>query len=186
MQEYDRQFADFQRDMERILTDLRQMQESISEFEKAQIKRLENLERETRQTDSELRREVDRLRGQEATVQQLLTQVRNQEMLSQTIQDDANELHKAIGQQEHELRSLKATVAEHRDQRERKFDDLKREVRQTGDDFLAELRRVTDRLADQKTDRKALSSMLMEIATRLETGSSVTGLLEGLSNSGQE
>ncbi len=43
-----------------------------------------------------------------------------------------------------------------------------------------ELRRVATRLSDQKTDRKALATMLMEVATRLETGSSVTGLLEDL------
>ena len=42
-----------------------------------------------------------------------------------------------------------------------------------------DLRRLTDRLENQKTDRRALASMLIELATRLETGNTVTGLLEG-------
>lgn len=47
----------------------------------------------------------------------------------------------------------------------------------------AELRRIADRLDYQKTDRKALASMLIELAARLETGSTVTNLLEGLNAS---
>ncbi len=186
MQEYERRFTDLRREMERVLTDLRQMQDGISEFEKVQTKRIETLERETRQTDDELRREVDRLRSQDAMLQQLLTQVRQQEMLGQSVQGNTIELRKTVSQQEQDLRTLRTTIGEHRDQRERKLDDLKREVRQAENGLLAELRRVTDRLDDQKTDRKALASMLMEIATRLETGSNVTGLLGGLSTSAQE
>lgn len=186
MQEYERRFTDLQREMERVLTDLRQVQDGMSEFEKNQTKRIETLERETRQTDDELRREVDRLRSQEATLQQLLTQVRQQEMLTQGAQESTIELRKAVSQQEQDLRALRTTVNENRDQRERKIDAVKREVRQGEDELLAELRRVTDRLDKQKTDRKALAGMLMEIATRLETGSSVSGLLEGLTNTSQE
>ncbi len=186
MQEYERRFTDLQREMERVLTDLRQVQDGISDFEKGQTKRIETLERETRQTDDELRREVDRLGAQEAMMQQLLTQVRQQEILAQTSQENTSELRKAVGQQEQSIRALRTTVNENRDQRERKLDIVKREVRQAEDGLLTELRRVTDRLDNQKTDRKALAGMLMEIATRLETGSSVTGLLEGLSNSSQE
>ena len=60
------------------------------------------------------------------------------------------------------------------------------EVRQAEDGLTTELRRVADRLDDQKTDRKALAAMLMEMATRLETGSSVAGLLEGLTTPAEE
>ncbi len=186
MQEYERRFTDLQREMERVLTDLRQMQEDINEFSKTQTKRMETLERETRQTDDELRREVDRLRSQDAMIQQLLTQVRQQEIMGQGVKHHADELRKTVGQQEQILRTLDTTVSEHRDQRERKSDDLKRELRQAENNLMAELRRVTDRLNDQKTDRKALASMLMEIATRLETGSNVSGLLGGLTSSAQE
>ncbi len=186
MQEYERRFADLQRDMNRVLANLRQVQDNFNEFEKAQIKRIEALERETRQTDDELRREVDRLRAQESILQQLLTQVRQQEMLGQSVQENSSELRKAVGQQERGLRSLGTTVNEHRDQRDRKLDDLKREIHQAENDLMAELRRVTDRLNDQKTDRKALASMLMEIATRLETGGNVAGLLGGLAGPTQE
>ncbi|HHN94382.1 MAG TPA: hypothetical protein ENK17_06410 [Anaerolineae bacterium] len=180
MEEYERRFTDFHREMERMMSDLRQVQDSVSDFEKAQTRRVESLEQDTSRANDELRREVERLRTMEATLQQLLTQVRQQEMRLQELTEGQKRLQDALSKQEQALITLKTTVYEHRDQRERKLDDLKRELRQAEDDLRAELRRVADRLNDQKTDRRALSAMLMEIATRLETGSSVTGLLEGL------
>ena len=180
MEDYERRFSDLQREMDRVLDDLRQVQDSVSDFEKTQTKRIEALEREIRRDNDELRREVERLRAMDARLQQLLTQVRQQEMLSGRLLDDTGELTKTLTQQERDLTALKATVGDHRDQRERKLDVLKREIRQSEDGLRAELRRAADRLGDQKTDRKALAAMLMEIATRLETGSTVTGLLEGL------
>ena len=182
MEEYERRFADLHREMERLVGDLRQVQDGVSEFEQAQTKRLESLEREMRRATDELRREVDRLRAQEPLLQQILTQARQQEMMSQTLSDQIGELRKIVTQQGSDLTALRNTVGEHRDQRERKLDALKRELRGAEDSLRAELRRVADRLDDQKTDRKALAAMLMEIATRLETGSSMTGLLGGLTS----
>ncbi len=182
MEEYERRFADLHREMERLVGDLRQVQDGVGEFEQAQTKRLEALEREMRRATDELRREVDRLRAQEPLLQQILTQARQQEMMSQTLSDQIGELRKIVTQQGSDLTALRNTVSEHRDQRERKLDALKRELRGAEDSLRAELRRVADRLDDQKTDRKALAAMLMEIATRLETGSSMTGLLGGLTS----
>ncbi|MBN1874117.1 MAG: hypothetical protein JXA33_07790 [Anaerolineae bacterium] len=180
MEEYDRRFSDLRREMERMLTDLRLAQDTISEFEKTQTKRVENIEREMRRANDELRRELDRLSARESMVQQLLTRAQQQELSSRGLSEQINELRNMHTQHEREVNSFKATVTEHREQQERKVDALKHEVRQAEDDLRAELRRVTDRLGDQKTDRKALAAMLMEVATRLETGRSVTGLLEEL------
>jgi chromosome segregation ATPase len=180
MEEYERRFADVRRETERILTDLRVVQDSVSEFQKNQTKRVEALEREMRRTNDELRREIDRLGGREAVLQQILTRTQQQELNSKSVAENIHELSTTQSQHESEVRALKTAIGENRDQQERKLDTLKREVRQAEDDLRAELRRVTDRLGDQKTDRKALAAMLMEVATRLETGSSVTGLLEGL------
>ncbi len=181
LQEYDRRFADLKREMERVLNDLRQVQETVNDFEKAQTRRLETMEREMLRADDDLRREINRLRAQEALVQQLITQARQQELLNQNTADNTKELGKGLGQQERDLRTLKTTVEEHREQNERKLDLLKREARQNIDDLRVELRHLVDRLDDHKTDRKALASMLVEIATRLETGSHVSGLLGELS-----
>jgi chromosome segregation ATPase len=180
MQEYDRRFADIRREMERVSGDLRVVQDNVVEFERTQTKQLETVEQETRQTDDDLWREVNRLRAQEATIQQLITQVRQLEILSQNLVNRNDELQKMLAQQERDLRALKGTVNEYRDQNERKFDGVKRETRLGLDDLRVELRRLVDRLDNQKTDRKALASMLIEIAARLETGSSVTGLLKEL------
>lgn len=186
IEEYERRFADTRREQERILADLRLMQDSVGEFEKAQMKRFEGLQQELHRTSDELQHEMRRLneqlRNREALLQQLLNQARQQEMMRQELTSNAKELHKAMAQQERDFKVFRTNVDDTRDQYERKLDALKQEVRQAEDDLRDELRRVTDRLDYQKTDRKALAAMLMEIATRLETGSTVTGLLEDLSN----
>lgn len=182
MEDYERRFADLRRQIERVVNDLRQVQDSLSEFQRNQIVRIESLERETRRANEELRREVDRLRTQEPLLQQVLTQTRQQQILSQGLSEDTGEFRKALAQYEQDVQDLHINLGEHRDQHERRLDALKHEVRKAEDDLRAELRRVADRLDDQKTDRRALAAMLAEVATRLETGSSVTGLLEGLTS----
>lgn len=186
MEEYERRFADMRREMERILSDMRAVQDSVAEFEKSQTKRIETLERDLRRAHDELRRDVDRLGSRETALQQLVTRAQQQDLQSKTIQEVLQELRIAQQQHENETRVLKSALSESRDQHERRLDSLKREVRQAEDDLRAELRRVTDRLGDQKTDRKALAAMLMEVATRLETGSTVTGLLEGLTTAAKD
>jgi DNA repair ATPase RecN len=186
MEEYERRFMDFRRDMDRILTDLRLIQDSVTEFEKSQTKRIEALEREMRRANDELRREIGRLNARETLVQQLTMRTQQQELIGKDFSDNITDLHAISTQQENEIRSLKGLLGENREQYERRLDTLRREVRQAEDTLRAELRRVTNRLSDQKTDRKALAAMLMEVATRLETGSSVTGLLEDLTSVSRE
>lgn len=186
MEEYERRFADVRREMERILSDMRAVQDSVVEFEKNQTKRIEALERDMRRAHDELRRDVDRLGSRETALQQLVTRAQQQDLQNKATQETLQELRAAQNQHENEVRTLKSALSENRDQQERRLDSLKREVRQAEDDLRAELRRVTDRLGDQKTDRKALAAMLMEVATRLETGSTVTGLLEGLTTAAKD
>lgn len=180
MEEYDRTFKDLRREMERMLADVRQLQDTVGDFEKNQRRQLENLEREMRQTTDELRREVERLRNQETLLQQVVAQVRQQDKTHQGLIETAQVLRQSLAQHEQELRALSGSNREFRDQSERKADALKRELRQSEDTIRSEVRRITDRLDDQKTDRRALAAMLIEIATRLETGSNVTNLLEDL------
>ncbi|MDM8519232.1 hypothetical protein QUF64_04235 [Anaerolineales bacterium HSG6] len=181
MQDYERRFIDIRREIERTMSDMRVIQDRVSEFEKNQAKQIEGLERQQRQSHDEIKRELERLRSQEGMVQQLVNQSRQQDILAQGLSKNSTEVTAALSKQERDLRSIRGNMNEQREQFERKLDTLKREARQGEDGLWTEIRRVADQLGDQKTDRKALSGMLMEIATRLETGSSVTGLLEGLS-----
>ena len=187
IEEYERRFDDVRREQDRVIADLRVVQDSVNEFEKAQAKRVETLQQEMHRTSDELKHEMKRLseqlRSREALLQQLLNQARQQEMLRKELLSQTKEQNKVLGQQERDLKVFRTNVEEHRSQYERKMDALKHEVRQAEDDLRDELRRIADRLDYQKTDRKALASMLMEIATRLETGSTVTGLLEDLTTS---
>ncbi len=186
IEDYERRFEDIRREQERVMGDLRMVQDSVGEFEKSQAKRVETLQQEMHRTSDELKHEMKRLgeqlRSREALLQQLLNQARQQEMLRKELLSETKEQNKILAQQERDLKVFRSNVEEHRGQYERKMDALKHEVRQSEDDLRDELRRMADRLDYQKTDRKALASMLMEIATRLETGSSVTGLLEDLTS----
>lgn len=186
MEEYDRRFADFRRDIDRVTGDLRAVQDSVTEFEKNQTKRIEAVERDMRRANDELRREIGRLNARETLVQQLTTRTQQLELLGKDFSDNIGDLHAISTQQEGDIRALKIHLGDNREQVERRLDSLRRELRQAEDALRAELRRVTNRLGDQKTDRKALAAMLMEVATRLETGSSVTGLLEDLTSISRE
>lgn len=185
MEEYERRFADLHRELERVLSDLRLVRDGVGEFEKAQAKQIETLEREMRRNADELRREVERMGTREALLQQLLTQMRQQEGAIRTLSEDVTRLRETLASQERELKTLRTAGNEQREQQERKLDALKRELREAEDTLRAELRRIGDRLDDQKTDRRALAAMLMEVATRLETGTSVSGLLEELTSSAE-
>lgn len=182
IQEYERRFGDITRTIDRMGADLIEARERLGELEKALWRRMETLELNLRRLTDELSREKDRQRRHEILVQQLATQVRQHEETLKASGDAIVDLRKAHTSYENELRSTRTTIIDVRDQIEQRGQALRREFRQNDDDLRAELHRVAERLAYQKTDRKALASMLIEVAARLETGSSITGLLEGLTS----
>ncbi len=190
MEQYEHRFADMRREMERMAADLRLTKDSVGEFKETQAKRIDDLKREVRQSNLELQQQIqqleDQLRNSDRLLQKLLAQNRQRGMVRQELLAEAKELSMVSTRQGRELRSLKINLDEQRAQTERRLDALKREVRQGEDDVRDELQRVTDRLGHQKTDRNALASILMEMATRLETGSGVNGLLEELAAPPQE
>lgn len=180
MEEYERRFADLRRELERLASDIRALQDRLSETERTQTKRMDALESEVRRVADELKRDITRLNARETLLNQALSRLQQVEGTTQEHIQHISELRDTLSLHERDMRTLKNEAAQYREQYERKLETLKRESRQAEDDLRAELRRVATRLGDQKTDRKALATMLMEIATRLETGSSVTGLLEDL------
>ncbi|MCS6888855.1 MAG: hypothetical protein NZQ09_11655 [Chloroflexus sp.] len=182
MEEYARAFSDLRRQIEHLNDDVRQLQDRLSEVEKAMLRRFDALDVEARRLNDELRRETERARAREALLQQVSAQVRQHEAALNGLGDGVSELRRVQGHHDLEIRSSRANLAETRDLLEQRTQTLRRELRSAEDALRTELRRIADRLDNQKTDRKALASMLIEIATRLETGSPVAGLLEGLSS----
>lgn len=180
MEEYERRFADLRRELERLVSDIRALQDRLSETERAQAKRMDNLEAELRRATDELKRDINRLNARETLLNQAVSRLQQVEGTEQSHTQAITELRDTLALHERDLRALKSEASQYREQIERKIETVKREMRQAEDDLRSELRRVATRLSDQKTDRKALATMLMEIATRLETGSSVTSLLEDL------
>ncbi len=180
MEEYERRFSDLRREIERLTSDIRALQDRIAEVERTQAKRMDSLEIELRRINDELKRDIARINAREASINQALSRLQQLEGQAQEHLQTLNELRDTLALHDRDLRALKSDATQHREQYERKLEALKNESRKAEDDLRAELRRVATRLGDQKTDRKALATMLMEIATRLETGSTVSGLLEDL------
>lgn len=180
MEEYERRFHDMRREIERMGSDIGETRERMGELEKALSRRMETFELDMRKLTDELRRESERQRRNEAVMQQLATQSRQHDETLKATGDSILDVRKAHATQETELRAAKTSIIDTRDQLEQRAQALRRELRATEDEVRAELRRVADRLEFQKADRKALASMLIEVAARLETGNTITGLLEGL------
>lgn len=183
IEDYERRFVDLRRENERLAADLRAAHERTAEIEKAAQRRIEQIELTLRKLLDDQRRETERQRTRDAQAQQLLSQVRQHEETIVGVGEGLLDLRKAFAASEGEIHTTKSELIDARDQIEQRAQSLRRDLRTAEDSLRAELRRITDRLEHQKTDRKALASMLIEVATRLETGSSVTGLLEGLSGS---
>ncbi|WP_448336789.1 hypothetical protein [Chloroflexus aurantiacus] len=186
MEEYARMFSDLRRQLEHLTEDVRQLQDRLGEVEKSVQRRFDALEVETRRLNDELRREIERQRARESLLQQVVAQTRQHEAAITGLGDGVSELRRVQSHHDLEIRSGRAGLAETRDLLEQRTQALRREIRSTEDALRTELRRIADRLDNQKTDRKALASMLIEIATRLETGSTVAGLLDGLSSAKDE
>lgn len=183
IEEYERRFTDLHREVQRISADLDETRERLTDLEKTMARRMEMLELDTRKLVDDFRRESDRQRNRDTLMQQIATQVRQHEDQLKASGETVLDVRKVQTAHESELRSLRAGMIDVRDQIEQRAQALCREIRRTEDDVRAELRRVADRLEYQKTDRKALASMLIELAARLETGGTVTDLLEGLNAS---
>lgn len=182
IEEYDRRFADLRRDIDRVGVDLRETQERLGEIEKGMLRRFDLLDLELRKLSEDQRRESERQRSRDSLLQQMTAQARQHEETIVGLGEGVIDLRKTSTSHDGELRAAKSSLVDLRDQQEQRTQALRREIRHAEDLLRAELRRIADRLENQKTDRKALAGMLMEIATRLETGHSVTGLLEGLNS----
>lgn len=180
IEEYERRFSDLQRELDRSNTDLQQTSERLGELEKTMLRRIETLDVTVRKLSDEMRHEAERQRSRDGLLQQLASQLRQHDETISSFSDALRDMHKVQVAQDTELRSVRSEMIDARDQYEQRSQGLRREIRQTEDTLRDELRRIADRLEYQKTDRKALASMLIEIATRLETGHTVAGMLEGL------
>jgi hypothetical protein len=181
IEDYERRFADMRREIDRVSSDVRQVQERAAESEKGVLRRFELLELELRRVSDEIRRDQERQRGRDALFQQLGSQVRQHEEMIVTTGGSVLDLKRVQTNQDTDIRAAKAELIDNRDQLAQRTQSLRREIRESEDTLRADLHRIADRLEDQKTDRRALASMLIEIATRLETGNTVTDLLEGFS-----
>lgn len=186
MEEYERRFTDLRREIDRVLNDLQQASNAMDEFRENQRERVDAVERDLRKLIEDQGREVDRVRGQGPVLQQLVPQVRQSQTLINRLSEEVSDLRASLTRENQDLRSLRTILEQYRDQYERSLDTLKREKRQAEDELKEELRRVADRLADQKTDRKHLAAILMELATRLETGYNAMGIVEDFGSSAEE
>jgi septal ring factor EnvC (AmiA/AmiB activator) len=79
-----------------------------------------------------------------------------------------------------ELERLSQQLADQDSDQRKKLEALRREVREADDNLRAELRQSAAQLTNDKVSRDGLGELFIELGTRLQTGSSLTGLLEGV------
>lgn len=180
MEEYERRFADLRREIDRVLNDWERAREAMDESREAQRERLDGFEREWRASHQALNHELDKVRTQGPVLQNLVPQMRQLQVLINGFGRELSDIRGSLTRENQELRALRSTVEQYRDQQERNLDTLKREKRLAEDELKDELRRVADRLGEEKTDRKVLAAILVELASRLETGYDPSGMLEVL------
>lgn len=180
IERYERRLNEQRSHVDRLTSELKTAYERLAESERTQARRFESLEEDLRRATATLQREIDRQSTQDSLVRQLVGQESQHQLAAQALTGQIGDLRRQFMHLEHELRTLKLNLPERFDGVDRQHQTLRRDVRQWNDDLRSEMRRVIEALDDQKTDRKALASMLIEVAARLETGNSMTGLLEGL------
>lgn len=183
IERYERRLGDLARQVEQLGSDLQRAQERDAESERVAARRFETVESDAKRTEYSLQRALDRQTSQDEVVRQLVGQESQHQLAVQSINGQIADIRRQVQQIDQDLRALKLNVAERFDLQERANQALRRDMRQSLDELRTELRRHNERLDDQKTDRKALASMLIEVAARLQSGSTVTSLLEGLSPS---
>ncbi len=100
-------------------------------------------------------------------------QMREYEQKFQVVQRD-------FGRLQQEFDRLAEQISDEGSSQNKKFQDLRREVRQADDDLRNELRQTTDKLIAEKVDRLALGELFIELGTQLKSGGSLVDLLQGL------
>lgn len=179
MEEYERLLTDMRRDIDRLVNDTRQMRDAMEEYRAAQREQVAALEHDLRKALDDQGRDLEKL-SQAPTIQQLLPHTRQLHILARSLTQDVSEMRASVARDSQDLRALKLAIEQYRETYDRSLDTLKRENRQAEDELKAELRRITDRIAEQKTDRQSLAAIFLDAATKLEAGYQVSGILDDL------
>jgi len=79
-----------------------------------------------------------------------------------------------------ELDRLSQQLAEQDGSQSKRLQALRHEVREADDNLRAELRRRADELTSDKVSRDSLGELLVELGTRLQSGGSLSDLLESI------
>ena len=177
MEEYERRFSDLRRENDRLSNDLRQALAAVDELREGQRERAEGVEREVDRSIEELSRGLEQVRAQSPLLQQLLTQTRQLQTIAKSLAEQVSDLQAAQTREAQDLRALRSLIDQYRDQYDRGIETVKREKRQAEDELKAELRQMADKLDNQKVDRRSLAAVMLEIASRIETGDATTDIL---------
>jgi hypothetical protein len=106
-------------------------------------------------------------------------QAREFQQLIETIQRDLNRHQQQIDQLGEQLEEQDASQG-------KKLQTLRRDMRQADDDLRAELRQSAQRLTIDKVERTDLGRLFVELGTHLESGGTVSELLQNLIEAEQD
>jgi len=97
--------------------------------------------------------------------------------LRQELQQADEDLHTTL---KNELDGLNAQMAEHESSQKTTLQNLRQELRKANSDLREELRLLSQRLTDEKTDRAMLGDLFIELGNHVKTGGSLADMLNSL------
>lgn len=178
IREYDQRFQQTARDLDRLRMDIEKLTEQLHEQAESQARSLDQqVQRLQSNLASQEQQGIERAAEESSHVNARLTELGGRldaqsASQSERLKQEAERLDRSIA-------SLDSSAS-------KKLQSLQKEMRQSDDDLRKELRDLVDRLTDEKTDRRSLGQMLVEIGSQLSTGGAAVGLddlLAGLGNS---
>ncbi len=148
----------------------------LTEQGKSQTAAVQNVRQELRQTGTdvrnELKAEAERLAAELAA--ESATQSTNLQTLRQELQQADEDLHTTL---KNELDGLNTQIAEHESSQKTTLQNLRQELRKANSDLREELRLLSQRLTDEKTDRAMLGDLFVELGNHVKTGGSLADML---------
>lgn len=179
MRDYEQRFETATRDLGRLQQEIDHLNEQLTAKDAAQGKNLQGLRQELRQTGGDLRKELKAEIGRVSAqlTEQTATQATNLQALRQELGEADDEL---LAQVKADLEQWAAQMMELDATQKTNLNDLRQELRNADIGLREELRQMTQRLTDDKTDRSTLGDLFIELGGHLKAGGSLADLLQNL------
>lgn len=174
LRESEQRFQVIQRDLDRLQSLIVQLTDQVHEQDAAQAEALQSeAERMNGQLADQDSRQEQRLIEESSKLQAGMAALRTQ--VEQQDRSQGQRLKQEVDRLDKQLALADSNTG-------KKLQALQRETRQADDELRNELRQMVDKLTHDKTDRRSLGQMLVEIGNQLTRSNEAVGLDDLLSS----